>query len=149
MTPDRLGMRTTAYAWCTWYDDGAPTGGMFWYQHGENDRDGMSPLQTAALAGRPDRWGWEFANGLRSWPQQWRAQQAVVCTIGRSHRQKRVVKPSHPLALAHLAAFWGLTSSPPEGLNGHWRVTYGIVAKRLGGLVIASSHAASNVIEVL
>ena len=122
---------------------------MFYYEHGENDRDGMSPLQTVVLTGRADRWGWEFVNGLRPWPSQWRERQTVVCTIGRAHRQQRVVKPSHPLALAHLAAFWGLTNAPPEGLNGHWNVTYSSVAKRLGGLVIASSHAVSSVIEVL
>lgn len=147
MTPNPLGMRTMALAWCGWSDDVVPNGVMFGYSHGENDRDGLSPLSRLALSSRVGLWGDQFVQALQPTPALWAEQKAVVCTLGPDFVNVRKVPPSHPLALTHLSAFWGMAAATSSG-DPYWAQSFRVVVRRLGGLVMASAHAASHTVEV-
>jgi hypothetical protein len=145
-----LGNWTTILAFCGWYDDMAPNGSVFTYKHGENDRDGLAPLDPESLDQNANRWGADFQrlcrlHGLKAWQNQ----KATVCTIGQPRQAVRLVPASHPLVQPHLAAMWALSTVVPEDVGPFWAQSYGIVTRRLGGLVKANMHALSRQIEVL
>jgi hypothetical protein len=125
-----------AVAFTYWMEDSLPIGSEVWYGTGELG-EGFKPLELKPLHGDPAAWERHISELSRSWPTIWCSNQLVVCTRRRSGYDF-LLPPSHPEVLHHLARFEGLALEAERHAGIHDRITYGIVAKRLGGLVRAS-----------
>jgi len=137
-----------AHAWCGWEDDAAPNGAQFTYGHCTNDSNGPSPLQAHPLNSDGSAWGVQFKQTIDDrMPLAWQKQEAVVCVVHDLYALRQV-PPSHPFALAHLGAFWGMVAATPSG-GTWWDQSFRIVERRLRGLVMASARTASQTTEVL
>lgn len=121
-----------ALAYTYWVDDMAYNGAEVRYES-DASAEKFPPLTLVPLPGPPDNWKPFILEQSRTWPTLWHQSIMVICTRGPFVNQ--LVAPSRPEVLHHLARFEGLALEAERHAGVFDRITYQIVAKRLGGIV--------------
>ena len=124
-----------AVVYTYWMDDAAPNGAEVWYESDPTGENFNKPLRLFPLRGSISDWQTYIAEESEVWPSEWHREDVVVCTRG---RDGRILPPSHPEVLHHLARFEGLALETGRRAGTFDTITYGIIARRLGGIVHAS-----------
>lgn len=119
-----------AKAFTYWLEDSLEIFSAVTYRK-KAQEDSFSPLQISTIDSPSERWLERLArDAAGSWPTGWRLNKPIVCV--RDHED---LAPSHPDALVHLARFEGMATEAVGNADRYDRISYGIVAKRLGGAV--------------